>query len=103
MITAIVTWRAAPGEDRSSILARLRQSIPVYKGRAGLVRKYICLDLEHGRGFGIYLWETREQAEAFYAIARPIIRAETGHEPDVQLYDTPVVVDNLTGETLVYD
>jgi len=103
MITAVVTWQVEPGISRAALLERLKRSIPVYRGRAGLVRKYICLDLEHDRGYGIYLWEDRESAEAFYAMARPIIRAETGAEPDIRLYDTAVVVDNFSGETNIYE
>lgn len=103
MITAIVNWRVAPGVDRPTLLERFKKSIPVYKNLPGLVRKYICFDIERSQGFGIYLWETREQAEAFYKMATPIIKQETGFEPTVNLYDTPIVVDNLTGETLVYD
>lgn len=103
MITAIVNWRVAPGTARKDLLERFKKSIPVYKGRPGLVRKYICFDVENNQGFGIYLWESREQAEAFYEMAKPIIRQETGFEPVVELYDTPIVVDNLTGETLVYE
>lgn len=103
MITAVVNWRVPPGVARKDLLERFKKSIPVYKGRAGLVRKYICFDMENHQGFGIYLWESRKQAEDFYEMARPIIQQETGFEPVVKLYDTPIVVDNLTGETLVYE
>lgn len=103
MITAIVTWHADPGVDRQTLIERLKKSIPVYAGRPGLVRKYICLDPENDRGFGIYLWESRAAAEAFYEMARPIIREETGAEPQAALYETVVIVDNVTGETRVLD
>ena len=103
MITAVVNWRVAPGVDRKTLLESFKKSIPVYQGLPGLVRKYICFDLESNQGFGIYLWEARAQAEAFFEMAKPIIRGETGFEPIVKLYETPIVVDNLTGEVLVYD
>ena len=103
MVTAIINWRVAHGIDRKTLIDRFTKSVPVYKGRTGLVRKYICLDLENSRGCGIYLWQTRQQAETFFAMARPMIREETGSDPVMTLYETPIVVDNLTGETLICD
>ena len=41
MITAIVHWRADEGISREELLARFQKSIPVYKGREHLLRKYI--------------------------------------------------------------
>jgi hypothetical protein len=98
MITAISKFKLRPGLTHEKAIEEIKETIPVYKGRPGLVRKYICLDFEKGYGCGIYLWKTREQAEQFFAFARAKIREQTGSDPEITLLDTPVIVDNLTGE-----
>lgn len=103
MITVIVKWKAADHLSREDILERFKKSIPVYKGRPNLVRKYICFDRQALRGLGVYLWEDEQAARDFYVMASPIIEEETGHAPEIEFFDTPIVVDNLTGETLFYD
>lgn len=103
MITAISKFKLRPGLSRSELLADIQHTIPVYKGRPGLVRKYICLNVDEGWGCGVYLWESREQAEQFFAFARAKIREQTGSEPEITLLDTPVIVDNLTGAVHIED
>jgi len=103
MITAIVKWRAADQLTHADILERFKNSIPVYKGREHLIRKYVCFDRQALRGLGVYLWEDETAAQEFYAMASPIIEEETGHPPEIEFYDTPIVVDNQTGEILFYD
>ena len=34
-------------------------------------------------------------------MAREMIRKQTGSEPEITLLDTPVIVDNVTGEVAV--
>ena len=58
------------------------------------MRKYVTLDIERGVGQGIYLWESREQAEGFFEAARAILRKDTGAEPEIEFWDAPVIVDN---------
>jgi hypothetical protein len=98
MITAIVTFRLAPGEDRAGALEEIRKTIPLYQAAApALIRKAIHLDPANGVGRSVYLWADRASAEAFFAMARANIRAKTGHEPDVELFDVDVMVDNAAG------
>ena len=64
----------------------------------GLVRKCHVLG-DDGTGGGVYLWESREAAEALYDGAwHAMIRQRYGAEPSVRYFETPVIVDNLTGE-----
>lgn len=97
MYVGITKYRLPPRLDRAAVIADIRKTIPVYQGRDGLVRKYVAIDWDKREGVGVYLWETREQAEAFYAFARARIREQTGSEPEITLYEAPVIVDNLTG------
>lgn len=75
---------------------------PIYRGLAskGLIRKDY-LNGESGTG-GVYLWESRESAEAWFTEARIAELTERfGARPRLTWYDTYVTVDNLNDETRV--
>lgn len=75
---------------------------PTYRGLAekGLIRKDY-LNGDAGTG-GVYLWESRTAAEAWFTEERVGILAEKfGAKPTLTWYDTHVTVDNLKGETRV--
>lgn len=101
MITAICSFPLRPGLTRAQAVKEMKESLPMYRGRAGLIRKYICIDLEQGRGCGIYLWEDRQSADSYFADVVPAIRRQIGADPQVTFFDTPVVLDNGTGEVII--
>mgnify|MGYP001258149206 CR=1 FL=1 len=77
-------------------------SAPIYRGLSdrGLIRKDY-LNGEAGTG-GVYLWESREAAEAWFTEARIAELTERfGARPRLTWYDTHVTVDNQAGETRV--
>ena len=75
---------------------------PVYRelGKKGLIRKDY-LNGETGTG-GVYLWENRAAAEAWFTEERVAQLTERfGARPRLTWYDTHVTVDNLKDETRV--
>lgn len=99
MITALVQFRLpeplSPEKARELFLG----SAPNYLCVDGLVRKYYLLSEGGREAGGAYLWRSRAEAEAFYSDAwRGVIEARYGATPTVSYFETPVVVDNLTGE-----
>jgi len=77
-------------------------SAPIYRGLAGkgLIRKDY-LNGDTGTG-GVYLWQSREAAEAWFTPARlDELTQRFGVRPRLTWYDTHVTVDNLRGETRV--
>lgn len=77
-------------------------SAPTYRALAtkGLVRKDY-LNGDEGTG-GVYLWENRAAAEAWFTEARIAELTERfGVRPRLTWYDTHVTVDNIAGETRV--
>lgn len=77
-------------------------SAPIYRNLAtkGLIRKDY-LNGETGTG-GVYLWQDRQSAEAWFTEARIAELTERfGARPRLTWYDTHVTVDNLKGETRV--
>lgn len=89
-----------PKRSHEQAVAGGLSSAPTYRGLAGqgLIRKDY-LNGEDGTG-GVYLWESREAAEAWFTEERIGILAERfGVKPRLTWYDTHVTVDNLKGET----
>ena len=77
-------------------------SAPIYRNLAakGLIRKDY-LNGDAGTG-GVYLWDSRAAAEAWYTEARIAELTERfGARPRLTWYDTHVTVDNLARETRV--
>ncbi len=77
-------------------------SAPIYRGLAkkGLIRKDY-LNGESGTG-GVYLWESRQAAEAWFTEERVAELTERfGVRPKLTWYDTHVTVDNVKDETRV--
>ena len=75
-------------------------SAPIYRNLAakGLIRKDY-LNGETGTG-GVYLWESRQAAEAWYTEERIAeLTQRFGARPRLTWYDTHVTVDNIKGET----
>ena len=74
---------------------------PKYQGVPGLVRKYYVLSQDGNSVGGIYLWNSRAEADAMYTESwRAFVREKYGTDPSLTYLDSPVVVDNLTHEIL---
>jgi hypothetical protein len=99
MISTIVRFRLPPGETQAEALAEIHKTLPIYQAAApALIRKAIHIDAEAGMGTSIYLWADRAPAEAFFARAAEMIKAKTGHAPDVEYLECNILVDNAAGE-----
>ncbi len=94
MITAIVRFPLTPGTTLEEAAALFESTAPRYQALPGLVRKYYLYG-EDGSAGGVYLWQTREDAERVYSEEwRELIAAKYGTEPDITYFETPVIVDN---------
>jgi predicted RNase H-like nuclease len=101
MVTALVQFPLPASVTREAAIGLFKGSAPRYRDMPGLIRKYYVLG-EDGRGGGIYLWKSREAAERVYdAVWRTMIKERYGAEPVITYFDTPVIVDNTTGEISV--
>jgi hypothetical protein len=102
MITAIVRFKL-PADLTAKKAAELYQgSAPRYRDLAGLVRKYYLFDEKGHVGGGVYLWKSRADADRVYTKDwRKMIAERYGAEPEISYFDTPVVVDNATRETIL--
>ncbi len=101
MVTVIVRFALREGITAGEALAEIREMLPMYRAQEALAHKQISLDVERRRGTSVYLWDERAAAEAFFAMARGKLREQTGAEPDIELLDTQVYINNRTGETRI--
>jgi len=100
VITAIVQFQLPADVDSAKAAELFAGSAPKYRALPGLLRKYYIYDKDTRTGGGCYLWESREAAEKFYdAEWRRFITGRYGSAPTLTYFKTPVIVDNITGET----
>ena len=94
MITAIVRFPLPQGMSPDDVKVAFEHSALHFQGTPGLIRKYYLLGADWTGG-GVYLWESREAAETMYSDAwRQQIAERFGAAPEVEYFDTPLVIDN---------
>ncbi len=101
MITAITTFRLPKPITREEARRIFLSTAPKYQGVPGLVRKVYVLSQDGNTAGGIYLWNSRAEADAMYTESwKAFVHEKYGTDPSVTYFDSPVVVDNLTHEIL---
>ena len=101
MITTIVQFKLPQPITSEKAREIFLSSAPKYQGLPGLIRKYYLLSEDGLTAGGVYLWESREQAEQLYTWEwKDFVRGKYGSDPSVTYNECPVIVDNLTGEII---
>lgn len=97
-VTAIVRFALPDHMTPEAARAAFEKSAPLYRGVQGLARKYYLLSEDGKTGGGVYLFDSREDAERLYDESwRAGIRERLGAEPTIEYYESPVIVDNHQG------
>ena len=100
-VTAIVNFPLKDGITIDQVRDLFMASAPRYQEPAGLIRKYYLFDEAEPSGGGVYLWKTREHAEAFYTPEwKAGLKERLGAFPEIRFFVSPVIVDNVTGEIM---
>ncbi|WP_066342616.1 YdhR family protein [Azohydromonas lata] len=101
MITTFTTFtlpQAITLEQASEIF---QSTAPKYRSVPGLVRKVYVLSEDGRTAGGVYLWNSRADAEALYTDAwRAFVKDKYGTDPVVTYFNSPVVVDNVAGQII---
>ena len=101
MITTITTFRLPKPITREEARTIFLSTAPKYRGVPGLVRKCYVLSQDGSTAGGIYLWNSRADADAMYTESwKAFVREKYGTDPTVAYFESPVVVDNVTNEIL---
>ena len=101
MITAVVQFKVSEGASLDEVVAHIKSAAGKFEGMAGLIRKNFLYDGDRGIRGGVYTWESREAAERVYAEGGPwrqAIRDLCGEDPDIAIFETPIIVDNEQGD-----
>jgi hypothetical protein len=101
MITEYVLFPLPEGISREEVVEGMREVAPKWRANKDLIRKTYVYDAEARMAGAFYLWKNRAAAEAAHDAAwRESVRKRYGGEPQIRYFDTPLVVDNLVGETI---
>jgi hypothetical protein len=94
MIVAVVNFALPAPLSTDEARAMFEASAPNYQNVDGLRRKHFLLSDDGRTAGGVYLWDSRKQAEALYDESwRTRLTARYGSEPKITYYDSQVTVD----------
>jgi hypothetical protein len=102
MIVAYVSFKVGDDIDKDTAREIFSKVADAYLDVPGLIRKYFVISDDHVGG-GIYLWESREQAEALYngPVWAPRIRELYGVDPEINWFHCPVVAETALSQKVV--
>lgn len=104
MITTITEFKLSEPMSREEAQKVFLSTAPKYQDVPGLIRKNYIVSQDGKTVGGIYLWNSRAEAESMYSESwRAFVREKYGCDPSVTFFETPVVVDNLTNKILSDD
>ena len=94
MIIAVVNFALPTPLTSDEARSMFEASAPNYQNVDGLLRKHYLLADDGRSAGGVYLWDSREQAEALYTDDwRERVAARYGSQPQITFYDSQVTVD----------
>lgn len=94
MIVAVVNFALPAPLSPDEARAMFAASAPNYQHVDGLRRKHFLISDDGRTAGGVYLWDSREQAEALYDQTwRDRLAAKYGAPPTVAYFTSPVTVD----------
>jgi hypothetical protein len=101
MIVAITNFQLPKAVTREQARSIFLTTAPTYQSVKGLFRKSYVVAQDGNSVGGIYLWNSRAEAEAVFTESwRAYVRGKYNSEPSVTYFDSPVTVDNVTNEIL---
>ncbi len=98
MIVTIVTFNLAKPTTVAEMTKTFQSTAPKYQGLAGLLRKNYFVSEDGKRAGGIYVWQSRADAERVYtADWAKFVEGKYGTPPQIEYLHSPVMVDNRDG------
>jgi Putative mono-oxygenase ydhR len=98
MIIAIVTFRLPKPATLAELTKTFQGTAPRYQGIPGLLRKNYWISEDGRRAGGIYVWETRADADCVYTPEwKKFVETKYGSPPVIEFLHSPVMVDNRAG------
>lgn len=101
MIIAFTQFSLPKPITREEARSIFLSTAPKYRGVQGLFRKHYVISEDGLTVGGVYLWNSRPEAEAIYTDAwRSFVREKYGTDPTVTYFECPVVVDNVSEQII---
>ncbi len=95
MIVAIVTFHLPQPTTLAEITKTFQSTAPKYRGMQGLLRKNYWMSEDGRRAGGIYVWQSRADADRLYTAEwKAFVQGKYGAPPDIEYLHSPVMVDN---------
>lgn len=83
-----------PSQPADAVRSSFEASAPAYQSIPGLTRKHFLRAEDGSEGGGVYLWENRAAAEAWYTDAwTERLTQKFGSPPVIEYFESPVTVD----------
>lgn len=104
MIIAITSFRLPEPITREQARSIFLSTAPTYRGVPGLLKKHYLLSEDGTTAGGVYLWNSKADAQALYTESwRAFVRGKYGTDPVVTYFDSPVLVDNVAEQIFTDD
>lgn len=105
MITTIVKYKSLRQFSREEIGKMMEYGARArFLGLPHLHSKQFCFNADSGEGLSVYLWDSRENADAFFSESfMQDFEKSMGSRPTLEHHETIVLVDNRKGDVLVGD
>ena len=98
MIVTIVTFNLAKPTTVAEMTKTFQSTAPKYQSLQGLLRKNYFVSEDGKRAGGIYVWQSRADAERVYtADWAKFVEGKYGTPPQIEYLHSPVMVDNREG------
>jgi hypothetical protein len=95
------TFHVPEGTSKQDLVKTINASAPTYLGIPGLIRKYYGIAEDGKTLVGIYLWKSKQQADAFYTTQWVAMVTDRWRSaPTKQEWSTPMVVESEGGKLL---
>jgi hypothetical protein len=102
MIVTIVTFQLPKPSTLAEITRTFQSTAPKYQGMKGLLRKNYWMSEDGRRAGGIYVWESRADAERLYTPEwKKFVEDKYGSPTILEYLHSPVMVDNREGSISV--
>lgn len=101
MITTITTFTLQKPITSEEARGIFLSTAPKYRNVQGLLRKTYIFSQDGKTTGGVYLWNSKAEAEAMFDETwREFVREKYGADPSVIYFESPVVVDNVVHQIL---
>jgi len=101
MITVIVEFKLPRPITDQQAREIFLSTAPKYQSVPGLIRKYYFVVPDGTKAGGVYLWQSRKDADRLYTEEwKSFVRGKYGSDPSLTYLETPVVVDNVLKEII---